>query len=63
MSRLLYGHTPVRSPSRFQSLLWKYVGHPADFPAFGGGVGQRMPDDDFDRIVERTRALAPESDD
>jgi hypothetical protein len=32
-------------------------GWAADFPAFDGRSGQRLPDADFDRIVERARGL------
>lgn len=37
-------------------------GWAAPFPAFGGGRGRCLPDDDFDRLVERVRALLDSGD-
>jgi len=36
-------------------------GWAADFPDFAGGPGRPLPDDDFDRALERIRQLLPES--
>lgn len=35
-------------------------GWAADFPAFGGRPGEVLPDEDFDRIVARAKALLPD---
>jgi mitochondrial fission protein ELM1 len=38
-------------------------GWAADFPEFGGGHGKRLPDDEFNSLVERVRTLLVESSD
>lgn len=37
-------------------------GFAADFPAFGGGRGKPLPDDDFDRLTRRVRGLLEATD-
>jgi hypothetical protein len=36
-------------------------GWAGDFPEFGGGRGEPLPDEDFDRATERARTFLDES--